>query len=103
MSRGTATQLTGAGLLSIGELAAHSAISAASLRRLVKSQQLPAVRIGRAVRIRLLDWEAFLREHRVSGSDAPEPVLSANGEPLKVREKPRCRTASGAELAPRMS
>lgn len=75
-------------LMSIEDLATLANASKTTLRRLVASGQLPAVKVGRLVRVRLADWHVYLEAHRMQVR--PEPVSA-----------PRPRAAGASAQPPR--
>jgi len=52
-------------LLTVEQLAERLAVNQMTVRRMVNRGQLPAVRIGRAIRFRPADVDAFLKSVRV--------------------------------------
>lgn len=50
-------------LLTVGDVAGEFQVSARTVRRWIADGDLPVVRIGRLVRIRPRDRDAFIREH----------------------------------------
>lgn len=88
MSTDRKPEANGNALLSIEELASLANASKTTLRRLVASGQLPAVKVGRLVRVRLADWRAYLEAHRMQSR--PEALAA-----------PRPRTAHGTAQPPR--
>lgn len=75
MSGSAKSEANGSALLSVGELAGQASVSRTAIRRLIWSGQLPAVKVGRLVRVRLSDWQAYLDAHRVT--QRAEPALPA--------------------------
>ena len=53
-------------LLTVAELAQHLGISKWTVYRLVRSQELPAVRVGERIRFRPTDVDAYLVERRTA-------------------------------------
>ncbi len=64
----------GNALLSVEEISSLACVSKTTVRRLVKTGEVPAVRINRLVRVRLSDWTAYLEGHRVVGRPLPVPT-----------------------------
>ncbi len=58
------------GLLTVGEVAAAIRVSNMTVYRLIKSGELPALRVGKNYRLRRLDVERFLDERSVRTKDA---------------------------------
>jgi len=58
-------------MLTAQELAHLARIDVVTVRRLVRLGQLRAVKVGRALRISLADWQAYVAAHTV----APRPIL----------------------------
>lgn len=50
-------------LVSVAQVVEWSGLSRSVVYELVATGELPAVRVGRAVRIRVEDWEAFVASH----------------------------------------
>jgi excisionase family DNA binding protein len=78
MKSETAPALSGDGLLSPRDLAQQAQVSVTVVRRLIWAGALPAVRVGRLVRVRLADWQAYLEAHRVRGRGEWGAVATAN-------------------------
>ncbi|CAN5246489.1 hypothetical protein BH24CHL1_BH24CHL1_14050 [soil metagenome] len=57
-------------LLKVPEAADATGYAASFLWRLIQRGELPAVRVGRSVRIRRDDLEQFIEAHRSGGDDA---------------------------------
>jgi excisionase family DNA binding protein len=57
------------GLLTVGEVAAAIRVSNMTVYRLIKSGELPALRVGKNYRLRQSDVEAFLDERSVRAKD----------------------------------
>ncbi len=57
------------GLLTVGEVAAAIRVSNMTVYRLIKSGELPALRVGKNYRLRRLDVERFLDERSVRAKD----------------------------------
>ena len=55
----------GDGLLTVGEVASWMRVSNMTVYRLIKSGQLPAVRVGKNYRIRESDIDRYLSERSV--------------------------------------
>ena len=53
------------GLLTVAEVAASMRVSNMTVYRLIKSGELPAVRVGKGYRIRELELQRFLEERSV--------------------------------------
>jgi excisionase family DNA binding protein len=85
MKSETAPALSGAALLSPRDLAQHAQVSVTVVRRLIWAGKLPAVRVGRLVRVRLADWQAYLEAHRVRGRGEPGAVPTANDDLAAAR------------------
>jgi len=68
--------------MTIEEVAELLGVTYQLIYRLVRSGELPAVRIGRVYRITGTDLDAFLEKTRTGGS-APEYVCSACGKTYK--------------------
>ncbi len=56
-------------LLKVPEAAQLTGYAASFLWRLIAEERLPAIRVGRSVRIRPDDLEAFIDAHRTGGVD----------------------------------
>lgn len=69
----------GSTLVSVADLASQAGVSVTVVRRLIWSGQLPAVHVGRLVRVRLSDWQAYLEAHRVRGSGELSAATASNG------------------------
>lgn len=54
-------------LMKIEDAAQELQISKSSVRRLISNGQLPAVRIGKSVRIRSDDWDQFMTKLLTEG------------------------------------
>lgn len=63
-------------LLTIDELAAELGLAKATLREWCWQKRIPYVKLGRAVRFRREEIEAWLRAHAVA-AEGPRPDLSA--------------------------
>lgn len=59
-------------LLTVEQLAERLAVNPMTVRRMVNRGQLPAVRIGRAIRFKPADVDAFLESVRVVKDDTQE-------------------------------
>jgi len=57
------------GLLTVGEVAAAIRVSNMTVYRLIKSGELPALRVGKNYRLRQSDVERFLDERSVRTKD----------------------------------
>ncbi len=57
------------GLLTVGEVAAAIRVSNMTVYRLIKSGELPALRVGKNYRLRRIDVERFLDERSVRAKD----------------------------------
>ena len=68
-------------LISIPQLARLVNLSDATIRRMVRRGEIPAMRVGRGVRVSALDWQAYLEAHRVKGR--PEPRRPWAGLPRR--------------------
>ena len=55
-------------LHTIRQAATRLAVSTTTIRRLIKMTELPAIRIGRCVRLREEDVEALIRRDRIGRS-----------------------------------
>ena len=66
-------------LIPIWELARLANLSVATLRRMVRRGEIPAVNIGRNVRVSPAAWQAYLEAHRVKGR--PQPRRPSLGLP----------------------
>jgi excisionase family DNA binding protein len=49
----------------VKQIAGYLRISEKQVRHFVVSGKLPAIRIGKIVRVRIADFEAFLASHRI--------------------------------------
>lgn len=56
-------------LMTVAELAAHARLSKMTVYRLIYSKEIPAMRLGRAFRVRRADWEAYLEGAKNHGPD----------------------------------
>ncbi len=65
-------------LLTVGEVAGVMRVSNMTVYRLIKSGQLPAIRVGKNYRIRRSDIERYLRDRAVN---APPPGTTQPSEP----------------------
>lgn len=70
---------------SIKELAALWGVSYHTIWRAVERGELPAARIGRSVRIRQLDAEAWWESNQVSDKSRPEPIRTRGTLPTSAR------------------
>ncbi len=52
--------------LTVAEVANDMRVSTMTVYRLIKAQELPAVRVGKSYRVRLTDLDTFLDSRRVS-------------------------------------
>jgi excisionase family DNA binding protein len=57
------------GLLTVGEVASAIRVSNMTVYRLIKSGELPALRVGKNYRLRRSDVERFLDERSVRAKD----------------------------------
>lgn len=73
-------------LLTIDELAAELGLAKTTLREWCWQKRIPFVKLGRAVRFRRADIEAWLAEHTVA-PDGPRPDLA------ELLARPRQRRA----------
>jgi excisionase family DNA binding protein len=55
-------------LLTVGEVAATMRVSNMTVYRLIKSGELPAIRVGKNYRIRESDVDRYLDERQVEGA-----------------------------------
>jgi len=74
MNGGVKSETNGNALLSVDDLADLAGVSKTSIRREIARGTLPAVHVGRLVRVRLGDWLAYLESHRIQGQPAPLPA-----------------------------
>jgi excisionase family DNA binding protein len=65
---GPQTFATG-GLVTVAEVAAAMRVSNMTVYRLIKSGELPALRVGKNYRLRESDVERYLMDRSVSGGD----------------------------------
>jgi len=70
-------------VLDVREAAAYLAISEETVRRYVRSGELPHTRVGRSIRFRLVDLDAYLKA-RTSRAWEPE---DGRGRPTKHRKR----------------
>ena len=70
---------------SIKELAALWGVSYHTIWRAVERGELPAAKIGRTVRIREMDAEAWWQANQVSGQSGPEPIRTRGKLPTSGR------------------
>ena len=56
-------------LLTVRQAAQHLGVSSTSIHNYISSHQLPAIRLGRAVRIQPTDLADFIAAHRLNGKD----------------------------------
>lgn len=88
-------------LLTVAEVAERLRLHPITIRRHIKSGLLPAVRIGRAVRVRASDVEAFATPERSSGPKLPyrwPPTPEDIAERTKVMEETFARRDARAPL-----
>jgi len=74
MNAGTKAEANGNALLSVDDLADLAGVSKTSIRREIARGTLPAVYVGRLVRVRRDDWLLYLDAHRVRGRLMPVPT-----------------------------
>lgn len=55
----TVTSLEDSGLLTARQCAKHASLSITTIRKVIRSGELPAKVVGRAVRVRVADLEAW--------------------------------------------
>ena len=55
-------------LLSTDQVADYLGVSTRTVARLVQRGELPAFRVGRALRFKLADLEAYMEKHRISAT-----------------------------------
>jgi excisionase family DNA binding protein len=77
-------------LLTLPLLAEMAGVSVVTLRREIAAGRLPAVKVGRLLRVRLTDWESYLSSKRVVGRPEPVPERLA---------RPRAAAAPGLRPA----
>lgn len=63
-------------LLTIAEISESLVVSESTVRRLIRERSLKAIKVGRQLRVRPEDLEAYLRDHEVA-LDQPR---AADGE-----------------------
>ena len=56
-------------LITVRQAANHLGVSPSSIHNYISSHQLPAVRLGRAIRIQPADLADFISAHRENGKD----------------------------------
>src|SRR5450755_314071 len=74
------------GYLTVKEIAEHLKLNQQTLRNWIDAGSLPAVRIGRRVRVRRVDLERVLAQG-TSGADPREPSPAASATPMEGREQ----------------
>jgi excisionase family DNA binding protein len=67
-------------LMTLKEVAEASRVSESTVRRWVRSSELPAYRLGRQIRVRPEEFESFLDKRRL---DLDASVCSPTQEPRK--------------------
>ena len=72
--------------LTVREIAEHLKLNQQTLRNWIDAGSLPAVRIGRRVRVRRVDLERILAEGTTS-ADEPEPMPVTSADPVEAREQ----------------
>lgn len=83
-------------LLTIDELAAELGLAKATLREWCWQKRIPYVKLGRAVRFRREEIEAWLRAHAVA-PDGPRPDLATVlSQPRHAPRRRRAAPAAGA-------
>jgi excisionase family DNA binding protein len=55
--------------MTVREAAQHLRVSPTSIHNYISNRQLPAIRLGRAVRIQPADLASFIARHRHNGKD----------------------------------
>ena len=65
-----AKQFATGGLLTVAEVAANMRVSNMTVYRLIKSGEMPAVRVGKGYRIRESELQRFLEERSVRVQEA---------------------------------
>jgi len=75
--------LEGDQLHTVGEVADHMRVSNMTVYRLIKSGEMPAVRVGKSYRIRRRDLQAYLEASRTSSrnGDAGNNGSTGSGRP----------------------
>jgi excisionase family DNA binding protein len=67
--------------ITVPDAARATGFSANYVRLLIARRELPHVRVGRAVRVLIVDLETFLQQHRQA---AYEPALSRHADPRAI-------------------
>jgi excisionase family DNA binding protein len=80
MNGGAKPEANSNALLSVGDLAELAGVSKTSIRREISRGTLPAVHVGRLVRVRRDDWLLYLDSHRVRGRLMPVPTTKRRAD-----------------------
>ena len=72
-------------MFSVFDLAKVANVSHTLLRRQIKSGLLPAVRVGRRLRVSRTDWDNYLHANRSAGA---MPVASDSVPARRTRQRP---------------
>lgn len=59
--------------MTLKEVASTARVSESTVRRWVRDAELPAYRLGRLLRFRTEEFEAFLSRRRLAGAATPMP------------------------------
>ena len=79
------------GLLTVSEVAQRLRLHEMTVRRHIRSGQLPAVRVGRRIRVREEDLAEFVRPQGVEGAMTPEQLRDKIFAPPSSEELARRR------------
>ena len=79
------------GLLTVSEVAQRLRLHEMTVRRHIRSGQLPAVRVGRRIRVREEDLAEFVRPQGVEGAMTPEQLRDKILAPPSPEELARRR------------
>lgn len=94
--------------LTVAEVAATLKLNQQTVRNWIDQGSLPALRVGRRVRIRRSDFQRLLDQGYMAGTGTtrPDPGPSAedfwSGEPVGVPETPPSQASSPEDLRPRV-
>lgn len=79
----------GTSLLRLSEVMTELSIGRTKARSLIWTGELPAVRIGRAIRVRRVDLDAYIEANRRGEIGTPQPWSGASAPPSPAATWPQ--------------
>lgn len=85
-------------VMTVAQVATYLQINKLTVYKYIREGRLPAVRLGRAFRVRQEDVERFLDAHRVPSAPRARPSAAAGSRPRQPRAPAPAAEAQQAEI-----